>query len=167
MTDTPGPVTPGPRFLPVLRSRWWSVLLVHSLMVNFLFLGLMAGQFYRHGPPDRLSGVSYVQLIPRQFFRDLPRERRRELLAVIGDHRDDLRGSREAFEATAAELAEALAKEPYDADAAHMVIEGFAEKSNALAAKGGLVVKDILARLTPEERALLVKAIRARGSRKR
>jgi hypothetical protein len=76
MTDTTH-TTAKHRFgwLPHLRSRWWAVVLGLSLMLNLLVGGIMLGGAFGPHRMERLSGASYVQLIPRSFFRQLPKER--------------------------------------------------------------------------------------------
>jgi uncharacterized membrane protein len=170
MTDAPGteaPTTGLKRFLPQLRSRWWSALLIASLMLNLLVGGIVIGNFATNGPPDRLMGASYVQLIPRRFFQELPRERRRELMEIVRNNRADLRELRKASEDSALKLADALEKDAYTEADALAVISTFSTGSESLAAKGGAVVLDIIRKLTPEERKQLATSIRERGARKK
>jgi uncharacterized membrane protein len=156
----------GWRWLPVLRSRWWVLLLGLSLMANLLIGGMIVGRFIANGPPDRLVGASYVQLVPRRFFHDLPGERRRELMELLRDNRPDLRALRQATEQTSLKLADALSAPDYnEADVARVVAE-FSAGTESLAARGGAVVLEIVKRLTPEERLALAEAIRSRGKRR-
>lgn len=152
-------------WLPRLRSRWWTVLLGLSLMLNLLIGGMIIGRFAAYGPAERLVGASYVQLIPRRFFHDLPRERRRELMAIVHENRPDLRALRQANEATSLKLADALSDAAFSEAAVAQVIGEFSTGSESLAARGGSVVLDIVRRLTPEERLLLAQAIRDRANR--
>lgn len=170
MTDTTTPQPDAPkrglsRLLPQLRSRWWSALLVASLMLNLLVGGLALGRYATYGPSERLMGASYVQLIPRRFFHDLPRERRRELMEIVRGNRSDLRALRKASEETAVKLADVLENEAYTEAQAAAVIQGFATGSESLAARGGAVVLDIIRKLTPEERKRLAASIRDRSER--
>jgi hypothetical protein len=170
MTDAPSPDTSPrglARFLPQLRSRWWSALLIGSLMLNLLVGGIAIGNFAMNGPPDRLMGASYVQLIPRRFLQELPRERRRELMEIVRNNRADLRALRKASEDSALKLAEALEKDAYTEADAMAVITAFSTGSESLAAKGGAVVLDIIRKLTPDERKLLATSIRERGERRK
>jgi hypothetical protein len=155
------------RRLPVLRSRWWTVLLGLSLMLNLAIGGMIAGSFMEHGPRDRLVGASYVQLIPRRFFHDLPRERRRQLMDIVHNNRPDLRALREATGQTSLRLADALAAPDYKEEEVVKVIGEFSTGTQSLASRGGAVVLDIVRLLTPEERQALAGAIRERGSKRR
>jgi uncharacterized membrane protein len=161
MTDQPE--AGSARFLPRLRSRWWSALLVASLALNLLVGGIALGNYFAARSPERLMGASYVQLIPRQFFKELPRERRRELMEIVRSNRGDLRELRKASEETATKLADVLEKDTYTEADATAVINSFATGSESLAAKGGAVVLDILKKLTPEERKALAANIRERS----
>jgi Spy/CpxP family protein refolding chaperone len=170
MTDAPSTeasITGIKRFLPQLRSRWWSALLIGSLMLNLLVGGIAIGNVASHGPSDRLMGASYVQLIPRRFLQEMPRERRRELMEIVRNNRADLRALRKASEDSALKLAEALEKDTYTEADALAVITAFSTGSESLAAKGGSVVLDIIRKLTPEERKQLAASIRERGERRK
>jgi uncharacterized membrane protein len=113
---------------------------------------------------DRMMRDSFVQLVPRKFFVDLPSQRRKELVQFLRDHRDEIRTLREASQTTVAKLADAL--ENYDAATVKSVIDSFTTGSESLAAKTGAVVMDLVAKLTPEERKKLAEIIRERDNRK-
>jgi Heavy-metal resistance len=158
------------KWLPQLHSRWWTALLGLSLMLNLLVGGIIAGAKFRDGPMDRLSGASYVQLIPRRFFHDIANERRDALMQIVRDNRDDLRNLREASEGASLQLADVLEKQPFSMDDVRQTVTAFSTGTESLAARGGDVVVKIVSQLTPDERVLLATAIRdrdARGKRKR
>ena len=157
--------TPRRSRLPQLKSRWWTLLLGLSLMVNLLIGGMVVGRLSGRGDMERLAGVSYVQLIPRRFLQELPRERRKEMMEIIRQNRPDLRNLREASEASSVKLADVLEKENFSLDDVRGTIREFTTGTESLAAKGGDVVVDIVAKLTPEERKTLATAIRERGER--
>ena len=113
------------RILPPLRSRLWTLVLGLSLMLNLLVFGVVAGHFAKRENTDRLVGASYVQLIPRQFLRELSRERRREVMEIVKSYRPDLRALRLASEETASALAAAIDQETYDPVAVKFVVDGF------------------------------------------
>jgi uncharacterized membrane protein len=150
--------------VPTLRSRWWTGLLALSLMANLLVGGLIAGRIMYPHQIDRMMRDSFVQLVPRKFFVDLPSQRRKELVQFLRDHRDEIRTLREASQTTVAKLADAL--ENYDAATVKSVIDSFTTGSESLAAKTGAVVMDLVAKLTPEERKKLAEIIRERDNRK-
>jgi uncharacterized membrane protein len=150
---------------PVQRSRWWTALLVSSLAINLLIGGAVAARFFTREGHERFVGASYTQLIPRRFFAEIPRERRRVLLDILKQYRKDFRGDRDAFEAAATKLADALVIEPYDVEKVKLVINEFSNQAGKLAARGGDAALDILAQLSPDERKLLAEAIRNRASK--
>jgi uncharacterized membrane protein len=149
-------------WLPQLRSRWWTLLLGLSLMLNLLVGGMLFGSRFGEMRDIRLSGASYVQLIPRSFFRELSNDRRKELMKIVRDNRDDLRGLRQQYEGSSLKLAEVLEKETFSQDELRQSVLAFTTGTESLAARGGDVVIEIVVRLTPGERKLLAQAIRKR-----
>ena len=155
---------PKSRYWPAQGSRWWSALLIASLALNLFFGGAVATRILRHDGPERFVGASYTQLIPRRFFAEIDRERRRALLDILKQYRKDFRADREGTEAAAAKLADALLIEPYDVEKVKLVVNEFAGQTGKLAARGGDAALDMIALLTPEERNILAQAIRDRAS---
>lgn len=152
-------------WLPQLRSRWWTVLLGLSLMANLLVLGLAVGAGFDERRQERIMGASYIQLIPRNFLRQLPRERRDALMDLVHDRLHQLRQLRTTSQASPLKLAEALEKDAAtDADI-QAAVDAFTTGSGSLAAGGAAVVMDIVKRLSPEERKLLAASIRERAAK--
>lgn len=156
---------PSKSWLPQLKSKWWTALLGLSLMANLLVGGVLLGGFFGKNRMERLAGVSYVQLIPRNFFRDLPNERRQQLMQIVRDNRDALRELRQTSEASSLKLAEALEQPSFSIEEVQKTVAAFTTGTESLAAKGGDVVVKIVAQLTPEERKVLAQAIRERETR--
>lgn len=152
-------------WLPQLRSKWWTALLGLSLMANLLVGGILLGGFFGKHRMERMAGVSYVQLIPRNFFRDLSSERRQQLMQIVRDNRDALRDLRETSEASSLKLAEVLEQQAFSIDEVQKTVSAFTTGTESLAAKGGDVVVKIVSQLTPEERKMLAQSIRDRDSR--
>ena len=148
------------------RSKWWQILLIASLAINLLIGGAVVARMVTHGGPDRIMGASYAQLIPRRFFTEMPRDRRKVLLDILKKYRDDFKGERDASEQVAVKLADAIG-EPYDVEKVKLVISEFTAQNGKLAAKGGDAALEILAVLTPEERQLLANSIRDRANKKK
>ncbi len=155
------------RYWPSQGSRWWMALLIASLALNLFVAGAVATRILRHEVPERYVGASYAQLIPRRFFAEIPRERRRLLLDVLKQYRKDFQVGRQSSEAAAARLADALIIEPYDVEKVKLVVNEFAGETGKLAVRGGNAALDIIALLSAEERKLLAEAIRERASRGR
>jgi uncharacterized membrane protein len=152
-------------WVPQLRSRWWTALLGASLMLNLMIGGIVAGAMFGEGRGDRLTGASYVQLIPRKFFRDISGDRRQALMQIVRDNREDLRNLRAASETASLKLADVLEKDNFSIEALRQTVTAFSTGTESLAARGGEVVVKIVSQLTPEERKLLAAAIRDRDAR--
>lgn len=152
-------------WLPQLRSRWWTVLLGLSLMLNLLIGGIVVGARFGGGSEGRMMGASYVQLIPRKFFHDISGERRDTLMQIVKDNRDELRNLRDASEGSSLKLADVLDNENFSIDEVRQTVTAFSTGTESLAAHGGEVVVKIVSQLTPEERKLLAAAIRERDAR--
>lgn len=148
------------------RSKWWQILLIASLAINLLIGGAVVARMVTHGGPDRIMGASYAQLIPRRFFAEMPRDRRKVLLDILKKYRDGFKGERDASEQVAVKLADAIG-EPYDVEKVKLVINEFTAQNGKLAAKGGAAALEMLAVLTPAERQLLASSIRDRANKKK
>lgn len=155
------------RYWPGQGSRWWSALLIASLALNLFIGAAIATRFFTHGGSQRFIGAGYAQLIPRGFFAEMPRDRRKILLDVLRQYRKDFRAEREGTESVAAKLADALVNEPYDVEKVKLVVGEFATQSGKLATRGGDAALDIIGRLSPDERKILADAIRDRANRNR
>jgi Spy/CpxP family protein refolding chaperone len=89
------------------------------------------------------------------------------MLDILKQYRPNFRQDREASEAVAAKLAEAIVNEPYDVEKVKVVISEFADRNGKLALRGGNATLDILAVLTPQERRILADSINERASKAR
>ncbi|MCA0433536.1 MAG: periplasmic heavy metal sensor [Proteobacteria bacterium] len=152
-------------WLPQLKSRWWTLLLGVSLMVNLLVGGLAIGFRIGDGPVERLAGISYVQLIPRNFLSQLPRERRQEIMEIVKARGAELRSLRTEFRMAPRKLADALDADTYDPAAVQAAVDGFMTASENLVGSGSTIVMEIVSKLTPGERKLLAQSIRERAER--
>lgn len=152
---------------PAKGVNWLKVALIASLAVNLLFIGAGVTRFLMRDPPDRVAGLSQVQMIPRKFFADLDGPRKAELLAVFRQLSPSFREGRRALKADLASLAAALDAEPYDAARVQAAVDGFSSHSQGLAASGAEAALKLIGMLTPEERKLLATHIRQRQDRGR
>jgi Spy/CpxP family protein refolding chaperone len=146
---------------------WLKVALVVSLAVNLLFIGGGVTRFLMRDPPDRVAGLSQVQIIPRKFFSDLDSARKAELLGVFRQMSPSFREGRRALRADLALIAAALDAEPYDQARVQAAIDSFSAHSENLAASGGQAALKLIGMLTPEERKLLATQIRQRQEKGR
>ena len=148
---------------PQPRWRWWTIVLVVSLALNLLVGGAVVTSFFMHERMQRFGGISNVQLIPRRFLGDLPRERRAELLAVFRGHEGRIKAERQASRDAAINLAAALEAEPYDEAKVRAVAESFGATGNRVIAQGIEAAIELISKLSPVERKLLAEHIRKRG----
>lgn len=153
------PTTTGFSRFPQMRSRWWSVLLAVSLLANLLVAGVIIGHGVRSGQPDR---GGYFQLLPRKFFSELPRQRRFELMGVLKDGFDGMKGLRDQADITSLQIADALEKQPFDPAAVQQAVTDFATGRQGLATQGSNVITNLVSKLTADERAQLAASIRER-----
>jgi uncharacterized membrane protein len=165
-SDGPSPTTaPSPPIAP-RQWPWLKIALVASLALNLLIGGAVASRFAFHERAERLAGP-VAQILPRRFLSDLPRERRKELLAVIRSYRDSFRSGREKLREASHGLAAALEAEPYDAAKAFAAVAAIEQAGQSMLADGGRLANDLIGRLTPEERKVLAQRLRDRATRKR
>jgi hypothetical protein len=150
--------------IPQVRSRWWSALLALSLAANLLVAGIAIGHRVWGGPPDR---GGYLQLLPRKFFADLPRQRRHELMGFMNEGGGGMRDLRDQADITSLQIADALEKLPFDPSAVQRAVSDFATGRQGLAAKGSAIITNLVSKLTPEERAQLAASIRQRDQQRK
>ena len=151
------------------RPRWWTVLLIASLALNLLAGGAVATRYFMHERMTRFTGIGNIQLVPRKFLGELPRQRRLELLAVFRGYSDEFKMERTASREAAEKLATALAAEPYDAAAVKAVADQFGAAGNRLISHGVAAAMELIGKLSPQERQQLARHIRQRaqpGNRK-
>jgi len=148
------------------RPRWWMALLVVSLAVNLLVAGAVAVRFFAPERFERFTGSGYSPLVPRKFLGDLPADRRKELGDLLRRNRAAFRGDFAEMRKVAAQLADALEREPYDEAAAIAAINAHAKIVTDMIGRGAGVTIEVVRKLTPEERMLLAKRIRERAGRR-
>lgn len=141
-----------------LSTRWARRLLIASLVVNFLILGTVVGLGLRHGPPDRGGfGRFYGEIIDLVGDED----RREAVRAALRSGRDGWRESREKRNEVWLSVADLLAHEPFDADAANAAfrseVDDRAERRGA--SRESLVQAFLI--MTPPERGAAADRIRA------
>jgi uncharacterized membrane protein len=155
---------PKRRLIPELRSPWWSGLLVVSLMANLLVGGVVIGSKMRRGGGPFATMENRAQLLPRNFFAELPRERRRALMSVFEAKRNQLMRERVAADAVTLKFADALGEQNASAEKLKSVVDEFTLGTASIAKQGNEIVLDVVAKLTPEERTILAKIIRERAA---
>jgi len=158
MTETPPADQPTGR-----RWTWWQVLLIVSLALNLLIGAAAATRFFYHPRHERMTGMSYLHLVPRKFFADLGSPRREELLGHIKEQRERFREGRRKSRQAAESLADALDAAPYDEARVRAALDQFTGNGVDQIGIGAKAALDLIARLSPEERIMLAKRIRERA----
>jgi uncharacterized membrane protein len=155
---------PKGRFIPELRSPWWTVLFGLSLMANLVVGGAAIGAKMKGGGWQMGLLENRAQLLPRKFFAELPRDRRRELMDVFRAKKDQFVQSREASDAMTLKFADLLEQPDFDQVKIKAVVDDFTSGTTSFAAQGEAVILDIVAKLTPDERKKLAADIRERAA---
>lgn len=142
-----------------MKTRWLVLALAVSLTLNIAVLGFAIGTASSGIP--RLSRPAFDPTVGiGRLLRFLPEERR-EAVADRGARRQ-MRESLRQLRAAQGAVAEALAREPFDADALSAALERFREQFAASQTRSHAALVDISSKLTPEERALFVKSTRSK-----
>jgi hypothetical protein len=147
--------------------RWWLALLVGSLALNIATLAAIGTRAFVNERIERLAGPSYTQLVPRRFLADISKARREELREVLRSYRGSFRESRGGLRDAALGLAKVLETSPTDDATIMSSIDGFAAAGSAILNEGAKVAREIVSKLTPEERKLLGRRIRERAEARR
>lgn len=148
--------TPGPDNQPAPRGpwRWGRIVLVISLALNVLFIGFAASRAYQFSGKHWRghSPVAQVMKQGRTFVRELPRERRRELWAMIKERRGEFAVNGDEFRTVVENLAEALQQDPYDAGLTEQALMKLQGQAQVMMDRGRDVTLEVIAALTPQER---------------
>ena len=140
-----------------MKTRWLVVALAVSLALNIAVLGFAIGT--ASGGIPRLARPSFDPTVGiGRLLRFLPEERRE----AVADRaaRRQVRESLRQLRAAQGDVTDALAQEPFDADALRAALERFRERFAASQMGSHAALVAISGKLTPEERALLVKTTR-------
>jgi len=157
---------PKGRFIPELRSPWWTALLVLSLMANLIIGGAVIGARMHGGGRQMGLMENRAQLLPRKFFAELSHDRRRELMDMFKANKDQFVQSREAADAVTLKFADLLEQPDLDQAKIKAVVDDFTSGTTSLASQGQTVILDIVAKLTLDERKKLAADIRDRAGHK-
>ncbi len=147
-----------------LLRRWWPYLLGLSLMANLLIGGLVIGHGFRERGSERMAGTGLVQLVPRDFFGNLPRERRLELLRDIREQTHGLRDMRDGSSDRVLKFADALEAQDYKPENVAIAVNDFSTGEGSIASQSSKFILDMVAKLSPEERMQLATAVRDRAA---
>lgn len=163
MTETPPAAQTEARASAGSR-RWLLGLLVASLAFNLFVIGAAVAERLWPERAESMRTPRVTELLPRNFFVGLDRERRDELKVVFQERRQTFRDERRALREAAQHVADALGQEPYDSELVRRAITEYGDANRKLVDLGLAVTQDLVERLTPEERRELADHIRKRAA---
>lgn len=160
MTDTPTPAPGKPRRWPLYVSLFLNVVLVTVLAF---------GAWRIHQFRETFGAEALGPWMPRQVERVLPPQARDKVVAIRKAHADAFRPLFEKARTARREVRRALEAEPFVPGQLADALRAMREADAAVAEATAGVIVEIAAVLTPEERAMVRKAMRdrhgARGDR--
>ena len=143
-----------------MRNRWLIAALVLSIVVNLALAGFAVGRMTRDFAPfpgfDPMVGV--VRLV-----RFLDEDRRRAVVGDLWERRRELRPALRAIRGAQRDVTAALTAEPFDEAALREALEAFRERLERSQTGSHEMLATVAARLTPEERAYLARALSRPG----
>jgi uncharacterized membrane protein len=170
-TQSSKPVNPPAQPAPGTKksSRWLKIALIASLMLNALFIGAIGMRFYhykqsggwehgRHGPSPRL-GMG-------RFFRELPRERRKELRTQFSEMRREMRGDHSATKQAIVNVVAILRAEKLDSENLAAAFSNLSDVRGANAKRNEEYLLAVVKTLSVEERKAMAEAMTRRRDRR-
>jgi len=134
------------------HRSWRTWALVASLGLNLAFAGLVAGALWKGPPPPPVPGIGpYARALPEPYRHDLGR--------ALRSSRPDWAGMREAWHGRRAAYAAALTAEPFDPSSFAALLEQDRALAGDLAERGGRLLVEQVARMSPAERAAYAAAL--------
>lgn len=157
MTAAPA-TSPRPR-------RWPRVVLAVSLVLNILFIGLVAGRLLAGGVfgPAPFGGPPMREL--PELAQALPDDERDMAWAAFRERAPELRTAFMAIGAARDGVMDALAAEPFDPDAMDAALAALRERTEEAQAVVHGALAEISRNLSPEGRHAVVEAARGMGRR--
>lgn len=147
MTDE----TPQPAPNPPAGGRWGKVILFTSLALNLLFVGFVSGNLLTNGPGKRASMVRELNFGP--FTEALSKEERSTLRRAFVKVAPDIAGERQNMRRDLGVLLVILRAAQFDRAAMEVVFAGQRDQTVDRLALGQTLVLDLVAAMTPADRA--------------
>ena len=145
-----------------MSNKWLIGLLVVSVAVNLALVGFLVGRMSSgFGPP---IGMEMTIGIPR-LLRELPDDRRQEILSASSFDRRQLRPALRAVRTAQQDIDKALVVEPFDPTDLEQALERFRETLDETQLQSHRSMIEVVSKLTAEERSLLAKSLRQRPRR--
>ena len=134
--------------------RWLAAGLVLSVSLNLLIVGFAATRAYSHWG-KRWGGqtsIGHVMREGRRFVRGLPRERRRELIAIVKARRGEFHADKAKIREAVRMFATAIKQEPYEVVQIEEALKLLQSEADAMFSKGRNVTLEVIAAMSAEER---------------
>lgn len=141
------------------KRRWLWPLLIVSLALNLLFVGLMAGNWWRHGGHGGRNKVFTGAI--EKLMQDLPEAKRDHAATLLNRHREEVRPLRQQLRDARKTAKDAVLTEPYDAAKVEAALARFREIRTSQHKSMHNMIMDLLKDLNLEERKKLLDHIRA------
>lgn len=143
------------------RRRW---LLIVSLCLNLFLVGVILAGLFIAWQREALGGYSYASspFHPRNIAAMLPPEGKAKVDAIIADNRARFVPIIRAQRQARLQAFRLLQNEPLDVPALTTTMTAARTADDHLATEGQSLLLEILKKLTPEERAIIVQKIRSR-----
>ena len=145
-----------------MSNKWLIGLLVVSVAVNLALVGFLAGRMSSGFRPP--IGMEMAIGIPR-LLRELPDDRRQEILSASSFDRRQLRPALRAVRTAQQDIDKALVVEPFDPTELEQAFERFRETLDQTQLQSHRSMIEVVSKLTAEERSLLAKSLRQRPRR--
>ncbi len=136
------------------RRAWMKWALVASLGLNLAAIGVIGGAIIK-GPPPPPPGFALWH-----YARALPEPYRHDLGASLRARRGDWVTRREDLRAAQDQMAAALTADPFVPDAVAAALDRQTAITGELTARGSEMLLEQIVRMSPQERAAYVAAIR-------
>lgn len=152
------------------QRRWLGPALLASVAVNIFLVGLISVPLFFRPPHDRDFGPPPRGAGPGMFhqsFRDLPEEDRKAIRTAMLGHFPEIRPHLIEMREAKAELADAVAADPYDEDAVRAAFDKMERAMKAMGDVGRDAMLSGFAKLTPEQRQRVAGAMRKEQDRVR
>lgn len=141
------------------RRRWIWIVLIASLALNLLFVGFVAGSWWRHGGPGGRHQIITGSV--EKLMQDLPPAKREHASALLKQHRETVKPARQQIKEAKKAAKEALLTEPYDEEKVKAALSRFREIRSLRHESQHNMLLGLLKELNLEEREKLLNNIRA------
>jgi uncharacterized membrane protein len=138
------------------RRSWIKWALVASLGLNLAAIGVIGGAIIK-GPPPPAPGFALWH-----YARALPEPYRHDLGSSLRANRGDWLARREELRQTQNQMTAALAADPFVPEAVAEALDKQTAITDELTARGSEMLLEQIVRMSPQERATYVAAIRDR-----